>query len=94
MSSFKVTEPHSLSPEDARLRVGAFEDLLKKYKVKPKWKGNDAVFKGPGVSGDIKVGAKSVDVSVKLGMLAKAAGIDGKRLEGTIRRRLREALDS
>ena len=40
----------------------------------------------------VAVAKDAVTVVVKLGLLAKAAGIDGDRLSGSIRRRLKEAL--
>jgi F420-0:gamma-glutamyl ligase len=56
------------------------------------WWGNQATISGVGASGRIDVQAKKVVVEVKLGILAKAAGVDAKRLEESIRRRLTEAL--
>ena len=91
MADVQVSVPHSTTPEDARARIGEFEAMMSKYHVKSKWSGNTAKLKGPGVSGSIAIGDSSVDVQIKLGMLAKAAGIDPKRLEGSIRKRLEAA---
>ncbi len=93
MSQVKVSQPHSLSRSEARDKLASFEEMLKKYRVSLKWKGDNAAIKGVGVSGDVAVKDTAVDVTVKLGMLARAAGIDAKRLEGSITRRLKEAYE-
>lgn len=93
MSDVNVVEPHNTNPKDAISKVAAFEDMLKKYAVKAKWAGQKAELKGPGVSGSILVDDTNVTVHVKLGMLARAAGIDADKLSGSIRKRLRAAFD-
>lgn len=92
MSELKITESHNLSADEARDRVLAFEEMLAKYRVKAAWKGNRADIKGTGVSGNIEVSDSEVNVVVKLGLLARAAGVDPVRLERSIRRRLGESL--
>ena len=92
MADVKVNEPHSHAPDDAVQKIQSFEEMLKKYGVKAKWKGHHADLKGTGVSGSIDVTGSEVRVVVKLGMLAKAAGIDAERLKGSIQRRLKDAL--
>ncbi len=93
MSDIHVVETHNTTADDALTKIGAFEDMLKKYHVKPKWSGKTAKIKGPGVKGSILVDDTNVTVDLSLGMLAKAAGIDSKRLEGSIQKRLRAAFD-
>ena len=93
MADVKVTQAHSLSIDDAKSRVGSFEEMLQKYMVKVKWKGAHADLKGTGVSGSIDVTDSDVTVVVKLGMLAKAAGIDAGRLKGSIAKRLKAAFE-
>jgi hypothetical protein len=46
----------------------------------------------PGVGGDVDVPADAVEVRVKISRLITAMGLDPKRLEATIRRKLGEAL--
>ena len=92
MSTVKVTQPHSLSTEEAKGKLGSFEEMLSKYGVKLAWSGDRAEIKGFGVSGDVKVQADSVQVAVKLGMMAKAAGVDPGKLEKSIEKRLLAAL--
>ena len=82
----------SLSPAEAQQRMQSFEEMLTKYGVKSKWSGNHADLKGVGVSGSIDVSDKDVTVVVKLGMLAKAAGVDADRLGKSIDKRLSSAL--
>jgi len=93
MSDVRVAEPHNTTADDAVGRVGDFEDMLRKYGVKAAWKGNSADLKGTGVKGTIDVTATEVVVELKLGMLARAAGIDPKRLEASIRKRLKAAFE-
>lgn len=92
MADVKVVQPHSLPPEEAQEKMKSFEDMMKKYGVKAKWNGRHADLKGTGVSGSIDVGDSDVTVVVKLGMLAKAAGVDTGRLEQSIQKRLDSAL--
>lgn len=88
MSEVRVSQAHSLSPDEARGRIAEFESMMAKYGVKADWKGNSAKLKGTGVSGSIDVSGSSVDVVVKLGMMARAVGVDPKKLEASIRKRL------
>lgn len=92
MSELRISEAHQLSPDEARQRVQTFEEMLQKYRVKAVWKGSRADIKGTGVSGNIEVSDSAVNVVLKLGLLARAAGIDPTRLEKSIRRRLGESL--
>ena len=70
-----------------------FEEMMKKYGVNARWSGGHADLKGTGVKGSIEVSESSVRVELKLGMLAKAAGIDPIRLEKSISRRLKAAFE-
>ncbi len=94
MANVDVREPHSLEIEEAKRRVAVFEDMLGKFGVKLKWSGYSASFKGLGVSGSLDVTASDAKVQIKLGMMARAAGVDAARLQGSVSRRLREAFDA
>jgi len=94
MAKIKVTEAHSLSTGEAVERLGVFEAMVSKFGVSLKWKGNHADFKGLGVSGTIDVSESDATIELKLGMMAKAAGIDAERLKGSISKRVREAFDA
>lgn len=94
MADVRVTQPHSLSREDAKQKMSGFEEMMKKYGVSAKWSGSRADLKGTGVKGSIDVADTAVKIELKLGMLAKAAGIDASRLEKSIARRLNEAFEA
>ena len=65
---------------------------LKKFGVRLAWSGPAARIKGTGVSGSIQTSDSEVEVNLKLGLVARAAGVDAKRLEASLARRLAEAL--
>ncbi len=92
MADIVVKQPHQLSPDEVRDKLTAFEDMMGKYGVKANWKGNHAKLKGTGVSGSIDVSNTDVTVTIKLGMMAKAVGVDPVRLKGSIEKRLGPAL--
>ena len=92
MSTVKVTESHSLSIDDAKKSLAAFEGDISKYGMKLNWNGANAELKGTGASGDVKVTDSSVTVTVKLGMMAKMAGVKPDLLEKSIAKRLKSAL--
>ncbi len=92
MSEVVVTQAHTLGAEQARAKISSFEEMLEKYRVKVDWKGNSGKLKGTGVSGHINVTDTDVTVKIKLGMLARAAGVDAKRLQSSIEKRLGPAL--
>lgn len=94
MSQVHVRQPHALNKDDAKAKLSGFQELLGKYRVKLVWNGYEATVNGMGVSGDVKVADGAVDVNVKLGMLARAAGVDASKLEGSISKRLREAFEA
>ncbi len=92
MSDVVVTQAHNLGVAGAREKVGAFEEMMKKYGVKAEWNGSRAELKGTGVSGDIVVTDTQVKITIKLGMMARAIGVDGDRLKASIEKRLGPAL--
>ena len=94
MAAIKVVEPHNLSTADAVERLVVFKEMVSKFGVSLKWTGNHADFKGLGVSGSIDVTESDATIEVKLGMMAKAAGVDGERLKGSISKRVRAAFDA
>jgi putative polyhydroxyalkanoate system protein len=91
MSEIRVSQSHNVSVEAARQKMREFEEMVSKYGVTSSWSGNQATLKGTGVSGSIQVQPQSVEVVVKLGMMAKAFGVDPARLEASIRKRLQAA---
>ncbi len=92
MSTITVTESHALSIDDAKKSLASFEGDLSKYGMKLEWSGAKAALKGTGASGDVNVTSDKVTVVVKLGMMAKMAGVKPDLLEKSIQKRLRSAL--
>jgi putative polyhydroxyalkanoate system protein len=92
MADIVVKQSHQLSLEEVRDKISSFEDMMGKYGVKANWKGNRAKLKGTGVSGSIDVSDSDVTVTIKLGIMAKAVGVDPVRLKGSIEKRLGPAL--
>lgn len=91
MSEVRVSQPHTLSATEAKGRIAEFETMMSKYGVKAAWSGSSAKLKGTGVTGSIDITASSVNVLVKLGLMAKAVGVDPAKLEASIRKRLAAA---
>ena len=87
-----VTQAHSLGVDSAKRALQSFEQDIAKYGMKLVWNGSSAELKGTGASGEVKVTDSSVTVVVKLGMLAKAAGVKADLLEKSIEKRLKAAL--
>jgi putative polyhydroxyalkanoate system protein len=92
MSHLTVRQPHSLSTDEARRRLASFEEMLAKYGVKLNWKGDRAEIDGTGVSGGAVVTKSDVTIEIKLGFLARAAGVDADKLRGSVEKRLAAAL--
>ncbi len=93
MSKIQVSQPHSVSVDEARAKVQGFEEMVKKYGVSSSWSGNQAKLKGTGVTGSISVEPKAVKVELKLGLLAKAAGVKPDLLKASIEKRLKAAFE-
>jgi putative polyhydroxyalkanoate system protein len=91
MSKVSVRQPHRLGRQEARDRLAGFSEMLGKYGVKLAWTGDKASVKGLGVSGDVTISDDAVQVDLSLGLMARAAGVDAERLQGSITRRLAEA---
>ena len=93
MSKIVVREAHSLTIAEAKSRVGAFDEFIQKYGARLAWSSDTAAqIKGMGISGDVQIAGDSVTVMIKLGMMAKAVGVDPVKLEGSVRKRLVKAI--
>ncbi|MEM1024357.1 MAG: polyhydroxyalkanoic acid system family protein [Myxococcota bacterium] len=93
MSTIKVEQAHSLSIDEAKSKVDAFgQDMKERFGLSMSWDGNTARLKGLGASGDVEVRSDMVVVAIKLGMMAKAAGIKADRVEASVTKRLQSAL--
>ncbi len=93
MSTITVIQVHNVSTAEARERLAPFREMLAKYSVSLVWQGDNAAIKGTGVSGDVAVTRQDVTVNVKLGFLARAAGVNPEKLKNTITKRLAEAFE-
>ena len=93
MSTIKISQPHSLPVDSAREKLAAFEETMSKYGVTAKWSGAQATLKGMAVSGGIDISDSMVDITLKLGMMARAAGVDPVRLQASIEKRLKAAFE-
>ena len=93
MSKVVVRQPHGLSTTDAQKRMDSFQEMMGKYGVSANWSGSKATLKGIGVGGSIEIHEKEVVVTVTLGMMAKAIGVDPVRLQASIEKRLRAAFE-
>jgi len=94
LSNVQVDQPHNLGVEGAKKKLEGFAEDLKKYGMTLAWKGDEADLKGIGASGSVKVTESSVAVVVKLGMMAKAAGVKPDKLQDSIAKRLKNALET
>jgi len=74
--------------------MAPFEEMMGKFGVTLAWSGDTAQIKGMGVSGTVTVDDTQVEISLKLGMMAKAAGVDPARLQRTIARRMAETFET
>jgi len=92
MGTINIRQEHTLSIEEARGRLAAFEEQMGSYGAKLVWTGPRAEVSGLGVSGSAVITEGFVELTIKLGMLARAAGVDEDRLRGSIERRLVIAL--
>ena len=93
MSTIKVKQAHSVTSTEAKERLAEFETSMAKYGVSLEWKGTRAKIRGMAVSGGIDVSDTMVDLTLKLGMMARAAGVDASRLEDSITKRLKSLFE-
>jgi len=92
MGTINIRQEHSLSVDEARNRLASFESQMSQFGAKLVWKGSRAEVSGLGVSGSAVITEGLVELTLKLGMLARAAGVDEDRLKGSISRRLAATL--
>jgi putative polyhydroxyalkanoate system protein len=94
MSEVRVSVPHSLPIPTAIEKVKAFEEMMAKFGVSSEWNGTTAKLKGAAASGSIEMTDSAAIIVVKLGLFAKAAGVEPERLAGSIKKRLEAAFAS
>lgn len=92
MSTVHVDVPHAHPLSEVQTRLAGFSEDLGRFGARLVWKGARAEVHGIGVSGEVTCDPGRVRVALKLGLAARAAGVDPVRLEATLRRRLEAAL--
>ena len=92
MSNLRVEVSHPHSVQEAQRRLSSFSADLAKVHAHLNWKGTRAEVSGVGVSGEVSLDPGKVVVALRLGLVARAAGVDPVRLETSIRRRLEAAM--
>ena len=87
MPSIDITRKHSRPLADARQAVQRVADhIAERFDVRCHWQGNTLHFERSGVDGHIRVSAKSVHVTARLGFLLMA-------LHGSVEREINRYLD-
>ena len=87
MPSIDITRKHSRPLAEARQAVQRVADhIAERFDVRCHWQGNTLHFERSGVDGHIKVSAKLVHVSARLGFLLMA-------LHGSVEREINRYLD-
>lgn len=90
MSNIHLKHHHRLTRDEARKRVEAIaDDLKREYNMDYSWNGDTIVFRRTGASGTVCLTDGCVDLTIKLGMLLTP--LKGK-IEDTIRRDVKEKL--
>lgn len=93
MPDIRVVQPHSLPIDQVKSRLGGFSENLAKYGVRLDWQDKRAQVRGvPGVGGHVEIRPNELEVYVTVSRMITMMGLDPKKLEGSIRRRLDEAL--
>ena len=88
MATIRIERPHRLSQADAKTLVERVaRDLEKRFDLSWRWDGDDVRFTRPGVSGNMHVGATSLVLEVRLGLLLSP-------LKPAIERQVSAQLDS
>lgn len=87
MGRFTISKPFTMPRDEIRAAAQELaEQVSQKHGVRPRWDGDSVSMKGRGIEGSINFEGKTIDVSVKLGMLASA-------FEGAIKREIQKYLD-
>ena len=91
MSTFR-SRRHNLGQEVAKDKIGVFEEMVQKVGVKVIWSGFALKSRAWALVA-ILMSSQMACLKLKLGMMAKAAGVKADKLEGSIERRIQEALN-
>ena len=87
MGRFTVSKPYTMPRAEIRAAAEELADRLReKHGVRPRWNGDSVSMKGKGMEGSVNFEGDTIDVSVKLGLLASA-------FEGVVKREIEKYLD-
>ena len=87
MAGFRITKPYTMSEEEVREAAeGLARELEREHGVHSRWVGNTVYITGAGVDGQMCYDHGTIDVSVKLGLLASI-------FEGMLRNEVNRYLD-
>jgi len=86
MADIHIERTHNLGLEKARIQVEALaQSLGEELQADYEWNGNTLIFKRPGASGTIDVGADYINVVIELGM---SLSLFGFAIEESVNKRL------
>lgn len=87
MPNIDIKRPHDRPLAEARQAVQRVADhIAEKFDVRCHWQGNTLLFERSGVDGHIKVSARQVHVTARLGFLLMA-------IQGSVEREINRYLD-
>ncbi len=87
MGRFTISKPYTMPRAEVRAAAQELaEQVSRKHDLRPRWEGDSVSIKGKGVEGSVNFEGDTIDVSVKLGMLASA-------FEGVFKREVQKYLD-
>ncbi len=87
MAGFRITKPYTMTEEEVREAAeGLARELEREHGVQSRWVGNTVYISGAGVDGQMCYDHGTIDVSVKLGLLASI-------FEGMLRNEVNRYLD-
>ena len=87
MAGFKLSRPYSMPREEVRTAAeGLAEQLSDEHGLACQWRGDCVHLNGKGIQGRLDFSGDTVDVDVKLGLLASA-------FQGVLKREVNRYLD-
>jgi putative polyhydroxyalkanoate system protein len=73
MADIEITQPHSMSPDDARVAAQQVADkMAADFGMECQWDGPVLRFERSGVDGTLVVGERDARLEIRLGMMMKA----------------------
>lgn len=87
MGRFTISKPYTMPRKEIRAAAEELADRIsQKHGVQPRWKGDSVSMAGKGIEGSVNFEGNTIDVSVKLGLLASP-------FEGVVKREIQQYLD-